>query len=320
MKGEVEKAEKKSASKKASKGPSVSKLERWNIRLEQCKAFRKQFGHCKIPTNYKENKALGIWVQETRRNFKLAKQGLKAPRCPLTDEQIAQLDGVEFHWGWTPDPATSAESEASWEANFAKLQEYKDSSGNFDVPIGKGVVGLSSLGTWVRVQRHQNYLRDTKRSSRMTKSRVDKLKSIDFDFDGDRDVPTVGGGGSKKSASSTKKKPKANHSNSSTTTTTAPSPASSAATTTSTPATTPDATINPDDVAQQLIHVGSRVAVYWEGEDEYFDGTVTKERFGGQKANFLVDYDDGDKAWIDFAKVTFRVLQEASRNVASDEE
>jgi len=173
---------KKSTNKKVKKGPSTSKMERWNVRLEECKAYREKFGHCKIPTNYKDNKSLGIWVQETRRNFKLAKQGKKA-RSPLKDDQIEQLDDIGFHWSWTPDPNLTAESDTSWEVNFAKLQEYKESHDNFDVPMDGG---LSSLATWAKVQRNQNNLRDTKRKTFITKKRIDKLNEIAFNWDGDR--------------------------------------------------------------------------------------------------------------------------------------
>lgn len=179
MKEEGKKAEKKSP-KKANKGPRTS----WNARLDECKAFRKKFGHCKIPTNNKDNKSLGIWVQETRRNFKLAMQG-KDPRHRLTDDQIAKLDEIGFHWGWTPDPNASPESDASWEANFAKLQEYKESHGNFDVPMEGEFL---SLAKWARAQRNQNNLRVTKRKTFITKKRVNKLDEIGFDWDGDRKI------------------------------------------------------------------------------------------------------------------------------------
>jgi len=105
----------------------------------------------------------------------------------LTDDQIEQLDEIRFHWGWTPDPNLSAESDASWEANFAKLQEYKESHGNFDVPMEE-VGSLSLLATWAEVQRNQKYLRDMKRKILTTKARVDKLEEIGFDWDGDRKI------------------------------------------------------------------------------------------------------------------------------------
>lgn len=175
------KAESKASPKQAGK---KTNLERWDANVDKSKAFRDKFGHCKIPTSFKEDKSLGIWVQETRRNFKLAKQG-KSPRCRLTEAQIEELDAIGFHWGWTPDPTQSAESDASWEANFSQLKEYRESNGNFDVPIDGD---LAKLGTWVRAQRHQKYFYDSKKKTFITKDRIAKLSDIGFNWKGDRKV------------------------------------------------------------------------------------------------------------------------------------
>jgi hypothetical protein len=186
VKEEVTKSKAKSIKKEATKKePRASKADRWNARFEECKEYCKKFGNCKIPTSYKENKALGIWVQENRRNFKLQKQGMK-PRMELTDEQIEKLDEIGFHWGWTPDPNRSAETDASWDANFAKLLEYKESNGDFDIPMDESKKSVSELAKWARVQRNQYNLRETKRKSFMTKERVKKLEGIGFDWDGPR--------------------------------------------------------------------------------------------------------------------------------------
>eukprot|EP00977_Amphora_coffeiformis_P012041 scaffold2974_cov181-Amphora_coffeaeformis.AAC.9 len=154
----------------------------WQTRFEECKAFAEKTGHCKIPTAYKDNKSLGIFVQEMRRNYKLIKQG-KASRFKMSDEQIAQLDSIGFHWGYTPDPNGSAESDASWEANFEALEDFKKEHGNFDVPMEGS---MSTLATWTRAQRNQKYRRDSKLKCFINKKRIDKLAAIDFDWDGER--------------------------------------------------------------------------------------------------------------------------------------
>jgi hypothetical protein len=57
------------------------------------------------------------------------------------------------------------------------------------------------------------------------------------------------------------------------------------------------------------IQVGTRVAVYWDGDDEFFPGTVTKERNAETyRKRFFLKYDDGDREWIDFSRHKFRVL------------
>jgi len=43
--------------------------------------------------------------------------------------------------------------------------------------------------------------------------------------------------------------------------------------------------------------VGSRVAVYWPDEDEYFGGQVTKVK--KRRNKMYVHYDDGDQGWVD---------------------
>lgn len=179
--GGKEKPVKKAKGEK--KPVKASSKKDFNVRLEECKAFREKSGHCKIPTNYKEDK-LGIWVQETRRNFKLMNQGLK-PRKALTDEQIEQLDDIEFYWGFTPDPNKSAETDTSWDTNFAKLEEYKEANGNFDIPLESSTL---KLATWTRVQRNQYNLKQTKRKCFITPDRIKKLEGIGFDWNGERKV------------------------------------------------------------------------------------------------------------------------------------
>lgn len=65
---------------------------------------------------------------------------------------------------------------------------------------------------------------------------------------------------------------------------------------------------NPD---MALVDIGSRVSVWWSGDEEFFDGTITRKRETKRsKKPFHVEYDDGDHEWIDLAKHTFRMLPE----------
>ena len=153
-------------------------------RLIQCKEFFKKNGHCKIPTNYKEDKSLGIWVQEIRRNFKMLTNGLK-PRKSLSREQMEILNGIKFYWGVPFDLNKVPESDASWEKNFAAAKQYKESHGNFDVPI-EGE--LAALGKWIRVQRAQKKKRDGKVKCLITKDRIKMLNGIGFDWKGPHKV------------------------------------------------------------------------------------------------------------------------------------
>lgn len=110
----------------------------------------------------------------------------KKPRIELTPEQVEKLNAINSHWGFTPDLNKSAESDASWEANFVKLQVYKKSKGDFDVPLDKSE--SLSLSKWTRVQRNQNNLRTTKRKCFISKERIKKLDAIGLNWDGSRKI------------------------------------------------------------------------------------------------------------------------------------
>ncbi|CAB9499630.1 TUDOR [Seminavis robusta] len=55
------------------------------------------------------------------------------------------------------------------------------------------------------------------------------------------------------------------------------------------------------------VEVGMRVSVYWGGDQEYYPGTVTKER-SYRKKKFFLEYDDGESEWIDFHRNKFHIL------------
>jgi hypothetical protein len=63
------------------------------------------------------------------------------------------------------------------------------------------------------------------------------------------------------------------------------------------------------DIAQH-ISVGTRVAVYWEGDSKYYNGVVTRERPNSKK-RFYLEYDDGEAAhWIDFSNHWVEILSD----------
>lgn len=168
----------------------------WDDRYKECIEFKSINGHCNIPTDYKANKGLGIWVQEQRRNYKLIKTGQK-PRARMTDEMIHQLDTIGFHWGkFIFDPMKCDESAQSWDTNFEKLKQYYEKNGHFNVPLedvekkddGEGSNSNSSstafLAKWTIAQRYQQKQRVGKVKSFMTKERASKLESIGFNWNG----------------------------------------------------------------------------------------------------------------------------------------
>lgn len=57
-----------------------------------------------------------------------------------------------------------------------------------------------------------------------------------------------------------------------------------------------------------MLKVGSRVAIYWDGEQEYFKATIKKHDASRAKP-FFVRYDDGDREWTSLENERFRILK-----------
>ena len=57
------------------------------------------------------------------------------------------------------------------------------------------------------------------------------------------------------------------------------------------------------------VTVGTRTAIYWENEGQYFSGTVTK-MMPLRKKPYHVKYDDGDQEWINFNHERFYIIDE----------
>jgi hypothetical protein len=64
------------------------------------------------------------------------------------------------------------------------------------------------------------------------------------------------------------------------------------------------------DVAK--IDIGSRVAVHWPKDNNYYEATVTREQ--NNEKPFCVVYDNGQYEWIDFRHRKFRLLEGATHS------
>ena len=71
---------------------------------------------------------------------------------------------------------------------------------------------------------------------------------------------------------------------------------------------------------EQQVQVGNRIAVYWSGDDEYYEGTVTRQGTNPQQRkrnSVYVEYDDGESEWIDLEKTKIRIA--AKRRSSKDD-
>lgn len=56
------------------------------------------------------------------------------------------------------------------------------------------------------------------------------------------------------------------------------------------------------------IAIGTRLEIYWDGEDAWFAGTLVGER-PHKKRRWFIDYDDGDQEWINLNKDQYRIVE-----------
>ncbi|MGI9142408.1 MAG: helicase associated domain-containing protein, partial [Fluviibacter sp.] len=119
------------------------------------KSFYIREGHFRIARGVLENGVdLGGWVikQRTRRNH-------------LTQEQISQLDSIDFSW----NPI-----EEEWDKHFNVLLRFWKKEGHCRVTQKQEVDSLS-LGTWVQKQRAKK--------DQLSTSQRDRLNSLGFSWD-----------------------------------------------------------------------------------------------------------------------------------------
>lgn len=65
--------------------------ERWNELLQ----YKRNQGHCIVPSNYAQNPQLAVWVKRQRRQYKFYKE---KTATSMTPERIAKLEKIGFAW------------------------------------------------------------------------------------------------------------------------------------------------------------------------------------------------------------------------------
>jgi len=77
-------------------GPNAKQEEQWRQRCRELEAYKAEFGHCRVPTkNFPSNPALGQWVNDQRRQYRLMKQGKPSS---MTEERVRILSDIGFEW------------------------------------------------------------------------------------------------------------------------------------------------------------------------------------------------------------------------------
>ena len=143
--------------KRGSAGSAASLEQRWEANFVRLVAFQKQFGHARVPQNWKPDQQLATWVGTQRKNYRCGR---------LTPEHFERLDKVGIVW------QVNSPRVVIWEQRFARLVAYKNQFGHCDVPCHwKEDV---SLGQWVSDQR------EMRRKRMLRQERIDRLDQIGF--------------------------------------------------------------------------------------------------------------------------------------------
>lgn len=108
----------------------------WQRRMAQLKTFRQKHGHCDVP-EADEHLSLSRWTDYVRNR---QSEGL------LDADRKAELDALGFSWESARLPG--------WDAQFARLLEYRAQHGDVLVPFG--YPEDPALARWVQTQRMAN--------------------------------------------------------------------------------------------------------------------------------------------------------------------
>jgi hypothetical protein len=147
---------------------------RWEAQLAKLTAYKAEHGDCNVPGRWAEDPGLGEWVKNQRTRKKKLDRG--DPNPHMTAARAMQLEALGFAWGLKHDAEAAS---AQWEAQLAKLIEYKVAHGDCKVPVGWAED--PQLGSWVRSQRKAKKELDRgDPNPHITVARVAQLEALDF--------------------------------------------------------------------------------------------------------------------------------------------
>jgi len=132
----------------------------WDDMIRALEAFKKEQGHCHVPTVWEKNPVLGSWAARQRFLHKLGE---------LPQPCVDRLDQIGFVW----DPADKI-----WHEMYLRLVTYKGKHGDCDIPFV--CPADPQLASWVASQRHR------KKTGSLSEERVQRLTEIGFNWSGSR--------------------------------------------------------------------------------------------------------------------------------------
>ena len=149
----------------------------WERRLAVLQRYEREHGDANVPAQWAEDPRLANWVTSQRVAKKALDRGDPWPQ--ITAARVARLEALGFEWKMSAGSGRVAPrlDDARWEAQLAKLEEYKRRHG--DCCVKKSLD--KKLGTWVHTQRTNKKSLDRGEPGHgMTAARAAKLDAISF--------------------------------------------------------------------------------------------------------------------------------------------
>jgi hypothetical protein len=140
---------------------------RWERCFQRLMEFRRRFGHCHVPAEWKENITLGRWVVKTR---------MLRLRGRLRQDKICQLDEVGFVWDAIG--TRKIQHDALFGERLAELVAFHKRYGHWRVPTDQPK--FHRLRVWMDNQRI-NYSRGW-----LPEERIRQMEKVGFPWLSDR--------------------------------------------------------------------------------------------------------------------------------------
>ena len=162
---------------------SKKKTRQFNTFEERCNQlllFKKEFGHCFVPSDYP---SLGRWCSAIAKARNLIQKGM-APNRILRQDMIERLEEIGFHW--------NSQNTVLFEKHCRELEVFKEEFGHCNVP--QRYPGNPSLGHWCRNMRtsyHRIQMgkeepnriqKEMKRTCKLSQDRIKRLEEIGFQW------------------------------------------------------------------------------------------------------------------------------------------
>ncbi len=141
--------------------------------FQELQAFKERHGHCRVPKEYKENKALGSWCARLR----LMKSGIhpNTGSSQLTPERVKRLEDLGFR---------CANVYRSFDENFNALQTFKRKKGHCNVTACNNTEDppLANWVSMIRSMKAGRMIPFARPNTKLTEARIAKLDALGFEW------------------------------------------------------------------------------------------------------------------------------------------